>query len=354
MNRAPFLAFASACLLASPAVAAPSGQGEATYEVRFDATWSAATHPGAYPGGAHFSPLVGATHSNAAKLWEVGGIASPGMESMAETGATFTLSSEVNALISAGTAKELILGAGIPSPGSTTATFTVSTDFPLISLVTMVAPSPDWFVGTQSVSLLENGEWVDDLVFPLYAYDAGTDSGTSFTSPNQDTNPQEPIALITGGPFFGTVPLGTFTFTRQVSTLVYGCGVNPAGSMTVVSGTPTLGQTVTLGLDDPTGTMGTPSSTFVAVSAFADPAFPCGTALPGFGLSAPGAFGELLIGNPVFVQTGAPFTGATVAIPLTIPAQPGLVGQTAYGQGLLLDPGLRFGLTGGVEFLIGP
>lgn len=31
--------------------------------------------------------------------------------------------------------------------------------FPLISLVMMVAPSPDWFTGVKDVDLRENGAW---------------------------------------------------------------------------------------------------------------------------------------------------------------------------------------------------
>ena len=51
----------------------------------------------------------------------------------------------------------------------------------------------------------------------LYAYDSGTDSGTTYTSPNDPTDPPVPIFKIEGYPFFyedELVPLGTFTFTK--------------------------------------------------------------------------------------------------------------------------------------------
>ena len=347
------LAAAGAALCLSTLISATPLQGEATYEVRFEATWSSTTHPAAYPAGAHFSPLVGATHSAAASLWQPGGLATPGIEVMAETGGTSTLAGEINGLIAAGSARELVLGSGIGSPASTSVTLTVSTEHPLVSLVTMIAPSPDWFVGSQSLSLLENGAWVDSKTLDLFAWDAGTDSGTTFTGGDQDTNPADPISLITGGPFFGTVPLGTYTFTRLSSSLVYGCGVNPAGSLSLVSGTPTLGQSLTLGLADPTGAFATPASTFVAVSASADPAFPCGTVLPGFGLGLPGAAGELLIGAPALVEVGPAYTGATAPVVLQVPNQPSLVGQTVFAQGLLVDPTARFGLTEAIELVLG-
>ena len=48
----------------------------------------------------------------------------------------------------------------------------------------------------------------------LFPYDAGTDSGTDYTSPNQDTNPADPIALINTGGVGNGVPLGTFILVR--------------------------------------------------------------------------------------------------------------------------------------------
>ena len=77
----------------------------------------------------------------------------------------------------------------------------------------MIAPSPDWFVGAQSLALMEGGNWVDKTI-PLTAWDSGTDSGPNFTSGNQDTNPAQPISLINDGVFNPGNPLGTMTFTR--------------------------------------------------------------------------------------------------------------------------------------------
>ena len=89
--------------------------------------------------------------------------------------------------------------------------------FSKVTLVTMIAPSPDWFVGVDALELRPGGQWVNELTVSLLAWDAGTDDGTAFTSPNKNSNPKQPIALITGGPFFGNDPLGTFTFTRQLA-----------------------------------------------------------------------------------------------------------------------------------------
>ena len=81
----------------------------------------------------------------------------------------------------------------------------------------MIAPSPDWFVGVHDLSLLVDGNWVDELVIDLEAYDAGTDSGATYTSANQRTSPQASITRLTESPLAASdnlPPLGQFIFTR--------------------------------------------------------------------------------------------------------------------------------------------
>ncbi len=182
------------------------------YEVTFDATWSVGTHTN-FPPNPHFSPLIGGTHDASVNFWQVGANASNGIESMAETGATSTLSSEVQAAILSGVAYTIISGGGIGlSPDSVTTTFDIHSAHPRVTLVSMIAPSPDWFVGVSDLPLFEDGQWHREVVVDLWPYDAGTDSGVNFTSANADTNPADPITLIGGFPFTGDPPLGTFTF----------------------------------------------------------------------------------------------------------------------------------------------
>lgn len=189
----------------------------ATYEVTFQATWSAATHPTDFPSNPHFSGLIGATHNAQTVLWEPGGVATPGIRNMAETGGKSPLTSELQDLIDAGMAEALVSGGGISrSPGDVSVTFTTSQEFPLLSLTSMIAPSPDWFVGVHGLPLFQDGRWVDEMVVDLDPYDAGTDSGLTFTSPNAPTTPQIPIERVVEPlDVNGTVPpLGTFTIRR--------------------------------------------------------------------------------------------------------------------------------------------
>jgi hypothetical protein len=190
------------------------------YQLTFEATWSATTHPTDFPPNPHFSGLIGASHGPAASLWEVGGFSTPGIKNMAETGGKSPLDAEIDALINEGSACAVISGAGVnPSPGTATVVFEATLDCPLVSAVTMIAPSPDWFVGVSGLSLLEDGRWVDQKVIELLPFDAGTDSGVNYTSPDLATDDPEPIYRIEADPLLveGQIPpLGTFTFTRLV------------------------------------------------------------------------------------------------------------------------------------------
>jgi Spondin_N len=196
----------------------PTPAATARYRVTFDATWSAQTHPTDIPGNAHFSGLIGGTHRSTVTFWSEGGLASEGIQLMAERGRQTPLDLEVGAAVIAGHAQFVLAGSDVPrSPGSVSHEFDVTRDYPLVTLVTMVAPSPDWFVGVSGLSLIENGSWVAEKVVSLHAYDAGTDSGVTFSSADMKTSPPQPIHRITTGPLVvgGSVPpLGTFTFRR--------------------------------------------------------------------------------------------------------------------------------------------
>ena len=202
------LAFATAHCLSGPVSAVE-------YMLEFEGLWDA-THVegGALPGGAHFTSLIGATHAAGDPLWELGGMATPGIENVAELGSTAALAGEIVARITAGTAGEQITASGINSfPTTTQSTFEIDVDDPNVTLISMVAPSPDWFVGVSDVSLRNGDIWVQELSVDLLPYDAGTEEGSGFSLSNPATNPQEPIALISGAPFVGSPVIGRLHFT---------------------------------------------------------------------------------------------------------------------------------------------
>jgi len=206
-----------AVVLGSLALSAAAHAGEtiATYRMTFTAVWSPETHPVDFPPNPHFSGLIGCSHDVHAGFWEPGGIASPGIEAMAETGSKTLLEGEINDAIAAGTARAVVSRGSLdPSPGERVWTFNVYSRHPLLTLTTMIAPTPDWFVGVDSLRMAENGVWKDEVIVELWPRDAGTDSGTTYLSTNDDTDPQEPIYDLSNEfPFTGTPALGTFTFT---------------------------------------------------------------------------------------------------------------------------------------------
>jgi spondin N len=202
----------------APVTPAATPAPTARYSVTFEATWDAATHPGDFPPNPHFSGLIGGTHNASVSFWQPGGLASEGIRLMAERGRQSPLDLEVDAAARAGTAQHLLRGGDVPSsPGSVALEFDLSTGFPLVTLVTMVAPSPDWFVGVSGLSLLENGTWVQEKSVDLVPWDAGTDSGATYRAADRATAPPAGIHLLTGAPVEAggrVAPMGRFVFRR--------------------------------------------------------------------------------------------------------------------------------------------
>ncbi|MCB2378382.1 spondin domain-containing protein [Hymenobacter sp. BT635] len=176
----------------------PTPAATALYRVTFEATWSATTHPGSYPAGAHFSPLMGASHPAQFRLFRVGSLAGTGIKNMAELGNNTALRAEINGLIGQGKALRLLDGrSATASPGTLTDTIRLSTAHPALSVVTMIAPSPDWFAALDGEELLENGQtWAISRRVPAVFYDAGTDSGGSYTAADQPTSPPEALRVV--------------------------------------------------------------------------------------------------------------------------------------------------------------
>lgn len=189
-----FLAVVVSTMLLSAAVSAAE---PVIYRVTVEGTWTATSHPHDYPSDAHFSWLTGATHNEGYRLFEAGGIATPGLEALAEDGELSPYDAEFQAAIDRGSAGALFQVRPIGRmPGTTAFEVTVDQRHPLVSLATMIAPSPDWFTGIADVRLLENGAWVAEKSLALEAWDAGTDSGKSFTSPDADTMPRGQVGRI--------------------------------------------------------------------------------------------------------------------------------------------------------------
>jgi hypothetical protein len=193
-------------------------QESARYRLELKATWSSETHPFEFPLGAHFSDLIGASHNSRYVLFADGQTASSGLELLAENGRASILQAEIAEAARRNRVGAVFTGEGLGTvPDVTTAEFEVDAGHSLVSFATMVAPSPDWFTGISGINLAKDGTWIDRLELPLWAWDAGTDSGGTYAAPDMDTQPRESVRLLATPHFLGEAGLrsvGTAIFVR--------------------------------------------------------------------------------------------------------------------------------------------
>lgn len=190
------------------------------YEVEFVSTWDATSHPTDFPIDPHFSPFVAVSHLSSSRLFIEGLNASEGLKNVAETGNTDKIKEELEFFVNTGEGLDVIEGNRVNSPGnSNVIQLGMKEGYHYATAVSMIAPSPDWFVSA-TTSLLDpsDGLWYDEVTSYVISYDAGTDSGTTFTSADNPTDPVEAISYLDNGPLTeGTdtvVNMGYFKFTR--------------------------------------------------------------------------------------------------------------------------------------------
>ncbi|RXQ95776.1 hypothetical protein EO244_05560 [Ancylomarina salipaludis] len=175
---------------------------EATYTVTFKMNWNSTDFPKDYPAGAHFSKLIGWSHPSTTNLFKEGMTASEGIELMAETGAIEVLQAELEAKIANNEGLNFVLSQdGLTSgTGEFTVEVAVNAANPSVSLVSMLAPSPDWYVGALNVNLYDGSHFAASKTVTAKVYDAGTDSGTTYEAADLDTDPQGTISLFVADP----------------------------------------------------------------------------------------------------------------------------------------------------------
>jgi len=238
MRYAKTLTRTLVCLLAV-AAAAPAVE----YRLRIRMTWDD-THPGGWDPAAHLSHLGVITHDASTSFWELGELATPGIANMAVTGcvdslafpclpnAQFptTLKQEADLEIASNHAQFLyVFKQGFSSPGVFDVFFDVEELFPYLTFVSMIGPSPDWFVGVSGLNLRPGDDWLHSTASNMTIYDAGIKSANELVfNPNgPDENPQKPIQVLTAHPL-GSSPIGSYELTKtpEPGTLVLlSCGL---------------------------------------------------------------------------------------------------------------------------------
>lgn len=198
---------------------APEFKGGAEYRVSFTIDWNSTDFPTDYPSNAHFSRLIGWSHNPTQTLFNVGTMASAGIKNMAETGSTSPLNDELAALVEEENGFNYFIGSNLSDgTGTIVLDIEVDSDHPSVTLATMVAPSPDWYVAVVNINLLDGDSFVSEKTLDAHVYDAGTDDGVSFTSSNAMSSPQQPISLFVDSPLGNGTELNatiaTVTFTK--------------------------------------------------------------------------------------------------------------------------------------------
>ena len=109
---------------------------------------------------------------------------------------------------------------GVSTPGGyTTTKIIVQNMYSMVSLITMIAPSPDWFVGVDSYDLCGMNGWKENVTMDLLPWDAGTENGQTYSLNNRPTDPVDVIMRITSNSnsqigAHANIPFATVTFTR--------------------------------------------------------------------------------------------------------------------------------------------
>uniref|UniRef100_A0A8D0CXF0 Spondin 2a, extracellular matrix protein n=1 Tax=Sander lucioperca TaxID=283035 RepID=A0A8D0CXF0_SANLU len=165
-----------------------TAKGPASYILVFTGHWSPQAFPKQYPlfrPPAQWSKLIAVSHNRHFRLWEEGAPASAGVQNFAEVGVTVELMKAAKEARKRRAVGAMHRTAGIPNGiGHSSTELLMQPRSSLLSLMVKMVPSPDWFVGV-------------DITIDLQPYDAGTDNGFTFSSPNFPTSPPENITKIT-------------------------------------------------------------------------------------------------------------------------------------------------------------
>ena len=216
--------FTAAACGSGPDVKAPNASDNvATYTLTFTGMWTAQNHPLDYPpgaliGGPHFSGLIGATHDGGYKIIKDGMPPSRGLERLSEEGKHAPLDEEIRNAISAGAAGALFESDGLGPSETVRVTVKVDQNHPMLSVVAMIAPSPDWFVGAGDVMLWENDAWVQRKEMDVFAWDSGGDDGTTYKADDKDTNPKKATSMSQSAHFVkdgAPVPVGHLIIEKK-------------------------------------------------------------------------------------------------------------------------------------------
>ena len=197
---------------------ASAGDDTATFEVTVHISWSAETAPYEFPTDGHMSGIIGATHNHRYVLFRDGYTASSGLELVAENGRVATLRAEF-----AEAKRRKRIGTEIDGAADQEGPRQWDNDrddheaASAFILYHHGRTQSDWFTGVADFPLHRDGKWIDGAELTLWAWDSGTDNGTTYQAEDDDAQPQQSVRLLATPHFLtpqGVVPMGSMTIKR--------------------------------------------------------------------------------------------------------------------------------------------
>jgi len=198
----------------------------AVYRVDLATFWTEDTFPKQFPlwrPNAQWSKTVGFSHSSSSPLFSLGSVVEEPTRQFVETASTELLD---RGLANTSYLDTVLLPPILQGEGAASTTLFVDSNHSKVSLATKIVPSPDWFVGLDSLELCRSGAFLPSYSGEAFPMDAGTDNGFTFTSPNWETEPRAEVFQITSSfpshpassfyyPTLATLPrLAMYTLTR--------------------------------------------------------------------------------------------------------------------------------------------
>lgn len=177
---------------------------DATYDLNYQAFISSnaflqALGAAPYPEGvASADSLVFAEHSRDVVLWEEGGLASPGLEMLAESGNASMLIADATTM---GLTVRWQTSDAVLQLIQVTQEITLNYENPCVTYAQGIVPSPDWFVGFTVCAVDGDGIWMEEVPLVAIAWDAGTDDGDDYMAAEAPSSPQQRIRPLDKAPF---------------------------------------------------------------------------------------------------------------------------------------------------------
>mmetsp|Transcript_3387 Transcript_3387/g.7089 ORF Transcript_3387/g.7089 Transcript_3387/m.7089 type:complete len:401 (-) Transcript_3387:22-1224(-) len=166
--------------------------------------WNPFNHPKKYPNLARMSNPIMYSSTKQYMPWLINRATTWGVEKIAETGFTDTFKIETKA--AGDMINDIQEGRGFfidqEDPEKNYAYMPgikVTPDFPFLSGLAGMSPTPDWFTGFYLLDVIDEYDrtfW-NRMIIHTYPWDAGTDDGDTYMSVDQDLDPPKAIQRIT-------------------------------------------------------------------------------------------------------------------------------------------------------------